>query len=213
MKMEATPTNRSRLHFRDFLIMPIQRICRYPLLLHSLLISSASTPPERAYERPILSGSEKDLTSSSGSPSGSATGSRRPSTDFDVGVDVERALGAMRSVAEEADEARRLQEAEIKSATVLERLELHTVLTPTFLRSLGTCRLIGSLDVLHHHPVVAPLIAPAKVNLGMRRRDQMLKLRSSTWLRSCIEGTSFWPRSSGARCMKRSISCRSKCLN
>jgi len=139
----GTPSNRSRLHFRDFLIMPIQRICRYPLLLNQLL--GAATTPSPAEERshPLYS-DEAD-------------------GDYDTGVDVERALGAMRGVAEEADEARRLKENEIKSATVIERLEPHPALSPAFLKSLGQCRLIGSLDVLHHHPVVAPLVAPVKV--------------------------------------------------
>ncbi|KAK4686033.1 hypothetical protein P7C73_g4096, partial [Tremellales sp. Uapishka_1] len=131
--------NRSRLHLRDFLILPIQRVCRYPLLLASLL-GSAAAPSSPTSDQPAFEGD-----------------------NFDVGVDVERALGAMRAVAEDADEARRIREAEIKSATVLERMETHPALTPTFLKSLGVCRLIGGLDVLHHHPVVAPLVPPVKV--------------------------------------------------
>lgn len=112
--------------------MPIQRICRYPLLLNQLLVAETALGDE--------------------------------DTDgYDTGVDVERALGAMRGVAEEADEARRVRESEIKSATLVERIEPHPALTPGFLKALGTCRLIGSLDVLHHHPTVAPLIPPVKV--------------------------------------------------
>jgi hypothetical protein len=83
--------------------------------------------------------------------------------DFDIGVDVERALGAMRGVAEEADEARRKREAEVKSSAVISRIEPHPAVTPSFLRTLGSCRLIGSLDVLHHHPTLAPLLPPVKV--------------------------------------------------
>ncbi|WWC90227.1 uncharacterized protein L201_005160 [Kwoniella dendrophila CBS 6074] len=130
--------HRSRLHFKDYLITPIQRICRYPLLLGQLLDAAGTTSPQ----------SESESTNDEG---------------YDVGVDLERALGAMRGVAEEADEARRLKDAEVKSATVLDRLEPHPNLTPAFIRSLGTCRLIGSLDVLHHHPTLAPLLPPVKV--------------------------------------------------
>lgn len=118
--------------------MPIQRICRYPLLLNQLLSAATSPSPD-----------ENEPEDTDG--------------DYDTGVDVERALGAMRGVAEEADEARRVRENEIKSATVVERLETHHALSPAFLKSLGTCRLIGSLDVLHHHPTVAPLVPPVKV--------------------------------------------------
>lgn len=141
------PAHRNRLHFRDYLIMPIQRVCRYPLLLGQLLESaSASSPTEERGER----GERAEFN-----PDGQ--------DEYDVRVDVERALGAMRGVAEEADEARRKMEAEVKSSTILQRMEQHHVLTPAFIKSLGTCRLIGSLDVLHHHPTVAPLMPPVKV--------------------------------------------------
>ena len=133
----AGPSNRSRLHFRDYLIMPIQRICRYPLLLGQLA-STSLTPDLEIHD------SDDDEA-------------------IDVGATVQQALNVMRGVAEEADESRRLREAEIKSATILERMEPHHVLTPPFIKSLGTCTLIGSLDVLHHHPIIAPLVAPAKV--------------------------------------------------
>jgi len=122
--------------------MPIQRVCRYPLLLNQLL-ASATTPSPAEHEHPLY---PEDADG-----------------DYDTGIDVERALGAMRGVAEDADEARRIKENEIKSATIAERLEPHTALSPSFLKSLGTCRLVGSLDVLHHHPVVAPLVPPVKV--------------------------------------------------
>jgi hypothetical protein len=136
-----SPTNRNRLHFGDYLIMPIQRVCRYPLLLGQLL--NATATPSPTDEHPTFDIEQQEV--------------------YDVGVDVERALEAMRGVAEEADEARRKKDTEVKSATILERMEPHHALTPAFLRSLGTCRLIGSLDVLHHHPSVAPLVPPVKV--------------------------------------------------
>jgi hypothetical protein len=46
---------------------------------------------------------------------------------------------------------------------VAERLEPHNALSKEFLNRLGTCRLIGALDVLYHHPIHAPLDRPTKV--------------------------------------------------
>lgn len=69
----------------------------------------------------------------------------------------------MRGVAEEADEARRLREAEVRSNIIAGRIEPHHAITPAFLKMLGTCRLIGSLDVLHHHPTLSPLVPPVKI--------------------------------------------------
>lgn len=134
---DSDMSNRSRLHFRDYLIMPIQRICRYPLLLASLR-NTALTPSVENHD------SDSD-------------------DSHMVGIDVEAALKLMHQVASEADEARRVKEAEVKSATIVERLEPHVALSPAFIKSLGTCRLIGSLDVLHHHHIIAPLVPPVKV--------------------------------------------------
>lgn len=112
---QSTPLG-SRLRFRDILITPVQRVCRYPLLLASLLADVNRDQPMS-----------------------------------DVVAAVEAAQVSMRAVAENADDARRRKEAELKTATVADRIETHSVLTRNFLGRLGTCRLIGALDVLYHH--------------------------------------------------------------
>jgi hypothetical protein len=120
--------SRTRLRFKDILIAPIQRVCRYPLLLASLLADiNREAPPN------------------------------------DVVQSVEAAQAVMRAVAENADDARLRKEAELKTARVAERLEPHNALSKEFLNRLGTCRLIGALDVLYHHPIHAPLDRPTKV--------------------------------------------------
>lgn len=120
--------SRTRLRFKDILIAPIQRVCRYPLLLAALLA---------------------DI--------------HRESPPSDVVHSIEAAQAVMRAVAENADEARLRKEAELKTARIAERIDPHNALSKDFINRLGTCRLIGALDVLYHHPIHAPLDRPTKV--------------------------------------------------
>ena len=124
-----------RIAFADYLIKPIQRICKYPLLLDQLLPSKALR--------------------SQTSPEG-------PS---DVHVVVESAAQAMRHVVTLVDEARHRQDIATQSSHILSRISLGLasasalpsplaqILTQDFLSSLGTCVLSGSLDVMHYHPI------------------------------------------------------------
>ena len=122
-----------RIAFADYLIKPIQRICKYPLLLDQLLPSKAlrlqTSPEDRS----------------------------------DVHVVVESAAQAMRHVATSVDEARHRQDIATQSSLIFSRISLGLasmslstplvqVLTQDFLSSLGTCVLSGSLDVMHYHP-------------------------------------------------------------
>ncbi|KAJ3829236.1 hypothetical protein F5880DRAFT_1524479 [Lentinula raphanica] len=131
-KDTSVPRNRSRLTFTDYLIKPIQRICKYPLILEQL----KSAKPSRA-------GSEGRITRVS-----------------ERNVVVESAAQAMRHVASAVDEARRKQDVAVRSATVASRIVYShvipstspsqlQVLTPSFLSSLGSCRIAGALDVIH----------------------------------------------------------------
>lgn len=120
--------SRTRLRFKDILIAPIQRVCRYPLLLASLLADVNREAPTN-----------------------------------DVVQSVEAAQAVMRAVAENADDARLRKEAELKTARIADRIDSHQALTKEFVHRLGTCRLIGALDVLYHHPIHAPLDRPTKV--------------------------------------------------
>jgi hypothetical protein len=118
--------------FADYLIKPIQRICKYPLLLDQLLPSNALRTQT--------------------SPEGRS----------DVHVVVESAAQAMRHVATLVDEARHRQDIATRSSHIFSRiclglastsdLPLVQILTQDFLSSLGTCLLSGSLDVMHYHP-------------------------------------------------------------
>lgn len=129
--------DKKRLTFLDYLIMPVQRICRYPLLLDQL-------KPGKAFHALSLP-----------QPVGHA--------DFDVIV--ESAAQAMRSVATRVDEARHRHDVELQSYLIVARISrampvpsstqtssvdaTPQFLTPNFLSSLGVCLLAGSLDVMH----------------------------------------------------------------
>ncbi|EAU84367.2 hypothetical protein CC1G_01363 [Coprinopsis cinerea okayama7 len=126
-----------RISFVDYMIKPIQRICKYPLLFDQLL-SHRSLKPN--FTRP-----------------------RARSCDVDVVV--KSASQAMRHVASSVDEARHRQDAAMQSALIASRMFLGgqmllassdpsiQTLTPEFLSSLGSCLLAGPLDVMHHHPL------------------------------------------------------------
>ncbi|KAJ4478294.1 hypothetical protein J3R30DRAFT_3703023 [Lentinula aciculospora] len=135
-KDTCTPRNRSRLTFMDYLIKPVQRICKYPLLLEQL----------KSGESLVL---ESEI---------------RVSRLSDRNVVVESAAQAMRHVASAVDEARRQQDVAVRSALIASRIVYShvmplssssplQVLTPTFLSSLGPCSLAGSLDVIHQRSI------------------------------------------------------------
>ena len=123
-----------RIAFADYLIKPIQRICKYPLLLDQLL------------------------------PSKVLRSQTCPEGRSDVHVVVESAAQAMRHVATSVDEARHRQDIATQSSLIFSRISqglastsaipspLVQILTQDFLLSLGTCVLSGSLDVMHYHP-------------------------------------------------------------
>jgi hypothetical protein len=127
-----------RLAFVDYLIKPIQRICRYPLLLDQLK-------------------ADKSL---------SITLSPRSRGRGDTNVVVDSATQAMKHVASLVDEARHRQSIVMQTSLIVSRMVLvnppsadytHDLgelefITPSFLSSLGVCLLAGSLDVLHHQP-------------------------------------------------------------
>ena len=132
-----------RLALTDYLIKPIQRICKYPLLLSQLASRKRSSAKDNT-NWPV---------------------SGRETIHSDVNVIVESALQAMRHVASAVDEARRRQDISIQSSLIVSRISFSSplsaqyhapamqpspTLTATFLASLGACLLAGSLDVIHH---------------------------------------------------------------
>lgn len=130
-----------RLSCVDYLITPMQRICRYPLLLDQLKTSKA-----------VL-----------------ATSPPQPPGRSDVNVIIQSAAQAMRHVASRVDDARHRHDVALQSSLITSRIsrsippvassqatsasqqrQVLQFLTPSFLSSLGVCLLAGSLDVMHN---------------------------------------------------------------
>jgi hypothetical protein len=88
---------------RDLLIKPVQRICRYPLVLTSLL------------------GSQKAIAAAASSSDHDGDESE------DEGEDLENALGVMRAVAEGVDEATQSKANRARTNLIWERFEPHVV--------------------------------------------------------------------------------------
>lgn len=86
----------SRLRLIDFLIKPVQRICKYPLLLTQL----------------------QEATVAANLPS---------TADVDLVSMLGLALGTMKHVVGQVDEARKSRETVIRSNLVLSRVEPHPV--------------------------------------------------------------------------------------
>lgn len=140
--IDGKPRHSRRLAFLDYMIKPIQRICKYPLLLDQLRPGKAL----RAMSHPAL----------------------RPH----INVVVESAAQAMRHVASAVDEARHRQDIAMQSSLIISRIALahpstatshmssvypaFQILIPSFLSSLGTCLLAGSLDVMHYQSSKPP---------------------------------------------------------
>lgn len=123
----------SRLTLADYMIKPVQRICKYPLVLDQL------------------------------KPSRSVQAALPVHLRSDVDVIVGSAAQAMRHVAASVDEARHRQDIAIQSALIASRISFTSpaisqmtsvdssfrAITSIFLSSLGTCLLAGSLDVMY----------------------------------------------------------------
>ncbi|KAJ3928232.1 MAG: hypothetical protein NXY57DRAFT_1101291 [Lentinula lateritia] len=131
----SAPRNRYCLAFLDYLIEPVQQICKYPLLPEQL--KSSEPLHESKIRVPWLS---------------------------DRNVVVESAARAMRHVASTVDETRRRQDVAVRSALIASRIlyshvlqspspSLLQVLTTGFLSSLGPCHIVGSLDVIHQRTI------------------------------------------------------------
>ncbi|KAE8263517.1 hypothetical protein A4X03_0g1618 [Tilletia caries] len=143
-----------RLVFHDYFVKPIQRIALYPLLLQSLLKYCHPVSPPASGEE------DGSLDDGPGVDGVSQMGQSRPSKGKDREA-VFGAVAALVGVVEHVNEAGRLRHEERLSQTIVDRIETHYNVTPSFLHSLGHCVVAGTLDVMYHqrngHPLTSPL--------------------------------------------------------
>ncbi|KAK0522202.1 hypothetical protein OC842_006534 [Tilletia horrida] len=140
---------RSKTHklvFHDYFVKPIQRIALYPLLLQSLL--KYCSQPAPALATADVSSGTLDVSSE---VEASKLGSGK---DREA---VRSAVEALVGAVEHVNEAGRLRLEERLSQTIVDRIEVHYNVTPSFLHSLGHCAVSGTLDVLYHQRHSHPL--------------------------------------------------------
>ena len=76
------------------------------------------------------------------------------------GTQLHDSINAMRGVVGIVDEASRKRDVMLHSEAIASRIEVPSSFPPNFLASLGNCLMAGNVDVLHHHPTLAPLSMP-----------------------------------------------------
>lgn len=78
------------------------------------------------------------------------------------------AMNSMRKIADDVDSASKQREKDLMTEVVLNKIEVQPGVTSSFLKSLGNPLLSGTLDVLYHHDLLAPLTAPLRFHrLGL----------------------------------------------
>ena len=152
-----------RLEFLDHMIKPVQRICKYHLLLDQLKSRVPSHPQSQQWTE-----------------GGSEYSRPNPGVDVDTTFDhaeifstgqteslVSHACEAMREVVNSVNDDRRKHEDRWKALLIASRIipspvgsyssPPHPQLTSEFLTTLGNCLMSGALDVIYHRPTTSTM--------------------------------------------------------
>ena len=145
-----------RLEFLDHMIKPIQRICKYHLLLEQLKSRVPNHPHSQRWMDPNP-GADADATSDHAEL-------------FSAGQTeslVSHACEAMREVVNSVNDGRRKHEDRWKALLIASRTvptpaalsssPPHSQLTSEFLTTLGNCLMSGALDVIYHRPTASTM--------------------------------------------------------
>lgn len=112
----------TRLHFADFLIKPVQRICRYPLLFGNLLKNAQNTALAKGVSTPTLANGSLNL--SGHSLTSEATEGNQ--TDHHI-QRIKEVLEILKSVAADVDLAQKQRSLEIATVKLARRIEVQNV--------------------------------------------------------------------------------------
>jgi len=151
-----------RLGFLDQMIKPVQRICKYHLLLDQLKSRVSSHPHSQQW----TGGSDY----SHFNPVADVDSNFDPAELFSAGQTeslVSHACEAMREVVSSVNDDRRKHEDRWKSLLIASRtvpssaasssLSPQPQLTSEFLVTLGNCSMSGALDVIYHRPTTSTI--------------------------------------------------------
>ena len=121
-----------RIAFADYLIKPVQRICKYPLLLDQLLPSKVlrTSPEDRSDVHVVVESAAQAMRH--------------------VATSVDEARHRQDIATQSSLIFSRISLGLASTSAIPSPLV--QILTQDFLSSLGTCVLSGSLDVMHYHP-------------------------------------------------------------
>ena len=152
-----------RLDFLDHMIKPVQRICKYYLLLDQLKSRVPSNPHSRRW-------AEGSQDHSYPGACADADGTTDPAELFSAGQTeslVTHACEVMREVVNSVNDDRRKHEDRWRAFLIASRTVPSTVmssplhpdsqLTSEVLMTLGNCLMCGALDVIYHRPTTSTM--------------------------------------------------------
>ncbi|KAG8937078.1 hypothetical protein FRC02_006278 [Tulasnella sp. 418] len=133
----------SKLGILDFLIKPIQRICKYPLLISQLKsISLSCSEGFQVVDAAAEQGSQQ----------------------YSIALSpIDSAIVVMKDILGGLDDAQKTQDFARKTQLIQHRLELNELLPPPFMSGLGNCILSGPLHIVTHHSTSCPDESPLKI--------------------------------------------------
>ncbi|KAF9646968.1 Dbl homology domain-containing protein [Thelephora ganbajun] len=172
-----------RLEFLDHMIKPVQRICKYHLLLDQL---KSRVPGHSHSHRWAEGGSDHSHLD----PVANVDGTFDPAELFSAGQTeslVSRACEVMREVVNSVNDDRRKHEDRWKALLIASRTvpspaassssPPHPQLNSDFLMTLGNCLMCGALDVIYHRPTSSTMTKAKYLGAFLYEQDYLVLVK------------------------------------